>query len=144
MPTVPFGVSDASPDEPPSTRTNSPPGHVWASRTRWISIIAFTQALGDENTEKNASRLRVDLPAVVRRESGAHHLMVRGQNLRASSVAHPPKERRRAFDVGEQEGERLGRHGGVERPTIARESGIAYLWGGASHSTDRPRELSGR
>jgi hypothetical protein len=55
-PTKPVAVLDASPVYIPiRTRTPSPPGQVRAARARCISIAAATQAVGDENTAKNAS-----------------------------------------------------------------------------------------
>ena len=52
----PVAVVAASPVcTPIRTRTCSPPGHARASRARCISITAATQAVGEENTAKNAS-----------------------------------------------------------------------------------------
>ena len=51
--------------------------------------------------------LRIDLAAVVRGQRRPDQRMMPGQHLRVTVVPQPPKQRRRALNVGEQEREGL-------------------------------------
>ena len=104
-----------------------------------MASTAATHARGEENTAKNASPLRIDLPAAVRGQRRPDQRVMVGQHLRVT-VAQPPEQRSGALDVGEQERKGLHPHSVEDRPGGGLASGHAIT---SDPLTDRPRPLTG-
>ena len=75
---------------------------------------------GEHGEERIA--LGIHLPAVVSGNPRPDDRVVVGKDLRVDTLPHPPEQSRRAFDVGEQERERLHRHSVEGQPQTAANS----------------------